>query len=31
MALFAFLSIFMVIASYLFVIILAGACVYLPY
>lgn len=31
MALFAFLSIFMVVASYLFVIILAGACVYLPY
>jgi len=31
MAFFAFLSIFMVIASYLFVIILAGACVYLPY
>lgn len=31
MAFFAFLSIFMVVASYLFVIILAGACVYLPY
>src|ERR1700691_1427525 len=31
MAFFAFLSIFMVVASYLFVILLAAACVYLPY
>jgi heat shock protein HtpX len=31
MAFFAFLSIFMVVASYLFVIALAAACVYLPY
>jgi len=31
MAFFAFLSIFMVMASYLFVIALAAACVYLPY
>lgn len=31
MAFLAFLSIFMVVASYLFVILLAGACVYLPY
>jgi Zn-dependent protease with chaperone function len=31
MALFAFLSIFMVMASYVFVILLAAACVYLPY
>jgi Zn-dependent protease with chaperone function len=31
MTLFALLSIFMVVASYLFVILLAAACVYLPY
>jgi Zn-dependent protease with chaperone function len=31
MALFAFFCIFMVIASYLFVLLLAAACVYLPY
>lgn len=31
MAWFAFLSIFMVVASYVFVILLAAACVYLPY
>ena len=31
MTLFALLSIFMVVASYVFVILLAGACVYLPY
>jgi heat shock protein HtpX len=31
MAFFAFLSIFMVVASYLFVVLLAVACVYLPY
>jgi heat shock protein HtpX len=31
MTLFAVLSIFMVVASYLFVILLAAACVYLPY
>ncbi len=31
MTFFAFLSIFMVVASYVFVLTLAGACVYLPY
>jgi heat shock protein HtpX len=31
MALFAVLAIVMVVASYLFVLLLAGACVYLPY
>ena len=31
MAFFAFLSIFMVVASYVFVMLLAAACVYLPY
>ena len=31
MTLFALLSIFMVVASYVFVILLAAACVYLPY
>jgi heat shock protein HtpX len=31
MAFLAFLSIFMVVASYVFVILLAAACVYLPY